>query len=387
MNIVRRYIGIFLNITIPILITVLVCYFGPKLLVFFMPFVIGWVIALIACPLVRFLEKHLKIVRQASSFLIIVGVLAGIVLVLYLVSYRLIQMGIHLVNDAPALYQSISGDFRSALTNLQALADKLPHGMAIKIDEILENLGSSFGELSTEFLSKLTDPTITAAGNVAKSIPNALIYAIVTIMSAYFFLADFDGIMHRASEKLPHSCIRILRLAKKKLQSVVGGYFLAQFKIMVVIAVILTIGFLIMGISYSGLLGFLIAVVDFLPVLGTGTILIPWALLKLINGSYFVGVGLIVLYAVIQVVRQLVQPKLIGDSMGLNPLVTLFLLYIGFKIRGITGMILAVPIGMIFLELCEMGVYQSVIDGVCELLEDIKSLRNRPEIEDEEEKE
>jgi predicted PurR-regulated permease PerM len=96
---------------------------------------------------------------------------------------------------------------------------------------------------------------------------------------------------------------------------------------------------------------------------------------------------LIVLYAVTQVVRQLVQPKLIGDSMGLNPLVTLFLLYIGFKIRGITGMILAVPIGMIFLELCEMGVYQSVIDGVCELLEDIKSLRNRPEIEDEEEKE
>ena len=97
------------------------------------------------------------------------------------------------------------------------------------------------------------------------------------------------------------------------------------------------------------------------------------------------GIGLVILYGVSQVIRQLIQPKLIGDSMGLNPLLTLFLLYIGFKVKGIAGMIIAVPFGLIFLELIEMGVYQSVIDGFNELLNSIKELRNRPEISEEDE--
>lgn len=385
MQVAKKYIGILLNITIPIIITILVCYFGPKLLVFFMPFVIGWVIALIACPLVRLLERHLKVVRKASSFLIITGVLAGIVILAYVIISRLVLAGMDLVQDAPELYKSISGDFQLAFTQLQKLSDKLPSSVSVRLDAVFNNLEGSLHTIFTQILSKITDPTISAAGSVVKSIPNALIYSIVTIMSAYFFLADFDGIMSRFYEKMPSSCKRILKLAKKKLTYVVGGYFLAQFKIMFVVAIVLTIGFLIMGISYSLLLGLVISFVDFLPVLGTGTILIPWALLKIINGSYAVGIGLVILYGVSQVIRQLIQPKLIGDSMGLNPLLTLFLLYIGFKVKGIAGMIIAVPIGLIFLELIEMGVYQSVIDGFNELLNSIKELRNRPEISEEDE--
>ncbi|MDY4970055.1 MAG: AI-2E family transporter, partial [Lachnospiraceae bacterium] len=92
--------------------------------------------------------------------------------------------------------------------------------------------------------------------------------------------------------------------------------------------------------------------------------LIPWAVIKLLNGSYGAAVFLLVLYALTQLIRQLIQPKLIGDTMGMNPLLTLLFLYIGYRVGGFTGMILAVPIGMILLEVIRMGAYDSLIDGV-----------------------
>ena len=143
-----------------------------------------------------------------------------------------------------------------------------------------------------------------------------------------------------------------------------GGYFLAQFKIMFVVGLILFAGFWILGVSYAPVLALAIALLDFLPVFGTGTVLIPWALLRIISGDYAFGAGLGLLYILTQVVRQLVQPKLVGDTMGLNPLLTLFLLYLGFKISGISGMILAVPVGLLVMSLWQYGAFEGMISSL-----------------------
>ena len=141
------------------------------------------------------------------------------------------------------------------------------------------------------------------------------------------------------------------------------------------VCLILVIGFVILKVHFYFLLALLIAFLDFLPFFGTGTALIPWALYKLLVKDYRMVVGLIILYGVTQLVRQLIQPKLVGDSMGMRPLLTLLFLYIGYKAGGIFGMIFAVPIGMIIINLYKAGAFDYILDDVKILMEGILSLR------------
>ena len=119
----------------------------------------------------------------------------------------------------------------------------------------------------------------------------------------------------------------------------------------------------------------LIAFLDFLPLFGTGTALFPWALVKLLSGEWAFAAGLILLYVLTQAVRQIIQPKIVGDSMGLSPFATLFFLYLGFKLRGISGMILAVPIGILAVNLYQFGTFDSLIANVRLLADEINRFR------------
>ena len=144
---------------------------------------------------------------------------------------------------------------------------------------------------------------------------------------------------------------------------------------MFVVSFILLAGFVILGVTYGFLLAILIAMLDFLPIFGTGTVLIPWAVFRLFTGNYAYAVGLILIYVTTQVVRQIIQPKIVGDSMGLPPLTTLFLLYLGFKVRGIAGMIMAVPIGLIVINFYKYGAFDSLIENVKLLIKEIHEMR------------
>lgn len=367
----KKYLKIFLNMGISIAGLILVVWLGPKLLGFFMPFVIGWLIALIANPLVRFLEKRLKIVRKHSSAVIVIGVLAGIIVGGYCIIARLVLEGIRFARALPDMYYSAEAEIRLVIEHLSSLFQFLPQRTQLTLGELGNNLSEYMGTL----IQSIGMPTVEAAGNVAKNIPNVLIQIIVTILSSYFFIADKDKLVERLHLVIPKSVSRSIDMIGSYFKTVVGGYFKAQFRIMGIVALILFIGFLILGIDYAVLLACLIAFLDFLPFFGTGTALIPWALVKLLAGEYQTAVGLIIIYLVSQLVRQVIQPKIVGDSMGLNPLQTLIFMYVGFKIYGVAGMILAVPIGLIFLKLYEAGIFDDIINGVKEIVRDINTFR------------
>ena len=129
------------------------------------------------------------------------------------------------------------------------------------------------------------------------------------------------------------------------------------------------------GIHFSILLAIGIAFLDFLPFFGTGTALIPWAVYKFMVGDYRMVVALVIIYVVSQLVHQLIQPKLVGDSIGLNPLFTLVLIYIGYKIGSVLGMIFAVPVGMIVLNLYKAGAFDYILDDVMLLTKRIMDFR------------
>lgn len=366
-----KYLKILLNMGISFGGIFLVIWLGPKLLRFFMPFVIGWLIAMIANPLVRFLEKRLKIVRKHGSVIIVAGVLAVVVISVYLIISRFAAEAVRFIRDLPELYYRAELEIRQMLENLSQVFHFLPQ----KTQESLIDLGNNLSELMGTLIQSVGLPTVEAAGNVAKNIPNILIQIIVTIMSSYFFIADRDQLMERFHCLIPNSVSEKIHLVTGNLKHVVGGYFKAQFRIMGIVAVILLAGFLILHVDYAVLLACLIAFLDFLPFFGTGTALIPWAIVKLFTGEYQTAVGLGIIYLVSQLVRQVIQPKIVGDSMGLNPLLTLVFMYVGFKLYGVAGMILAVPIGLVLLKLFEAGAFDDMIDGVKEIVKDINAFR------------
>ena len=367
----KRCFRMILNIVIPLLGLCLVIFLGPRLLHFFMPFVVGWILALLANPLVRFLERRVKLVRRHGSMLIIIAALAIVIGLFYgagLLVYR--EMGSFLA-DAPEIYQSVIAEIGDALQNGRKLAEYFPQNLQPPLLAFSDNLDGLFGKL----VSRAAEPTVQIAGHVAKSIPNLLVNMVIIILSSYLFLADRESIMRWLKEHLPAFVFRYIEYMKRDAKGLIGGYFLAQFRIMCVVALILAAGFLVLGVRYGVLLAFLTAILDFLPIFGTGTVLFPWAVVKLFAGEYAYATGLILLYILTQVVRQIIQPKIVGESMGLPPLMTLFLLYLGFKLRGLTGMILAVPVGLVFINFYKYGAFDSMIRNFRMLMESIQKLR------------
>lgn len=368
----RPYWKVIVSLAFSLLGTALFVFLGARLLVFFMPFVIGWFIAYIASPVVNWLERRLKIVKKLGSAIIIIGVLAGLVFLLYFAGSRLWREIMALIQNMPDLYQQLEIGLGDIGKTLEGVFTVLPKGIQNGWHAMVSNLDSTMGDL----IGRFSEPTVAAAGNFAKKIPSVLIATIVTVISAYFFIADRDAVIAWSKKIAPDPVVRRMSMVIDNLKYAVGGYFKAQMKIMVVVFGLLLIGFVLMGVHFQILLALLIAFLDFLPFFGTGTALIPWALYKFMVGNYKLAIALMVLYAVTQLVRQLIQPKLVGDSMGLNPLVTLVLLYVGYKVGSVLGMIFAVPIGMIVINLFQAGAFDYILDDVKILLEGVTRLRN-----------
>ena len=213
-------------------------------------------------------------------------------------------------------------------------------------------------------VSGISEPTVTAAGNIAKQVPSYLIGFLVSVLSAYFFIVQREEVLGWMKKVAPQSVQKRMTLVMDNLRYAVGGYFKAQFKIMGIVFVILLVGLGALGTGYFVLVAFLIAFLDFLPFFGTGTAMIPWAVYKFFMGDYKMTVALVVIYVITQAVHQLLQPKMVGDSVGLNPLVTLVLIYIGYRMGGVLWMILAVPIGMVLINMWQAGAFDYIIDDV-----------------------
>lgn len=345
---------------------------GPALVRFFFPVIIGWLIAQMANPLVRFLEKHLHIIRKHSSFGIIFGTIFLIVLACYYAFLLLWRESGRLAERLPVYYQALVQGLDKIAENLQGVSSKMPPDTREQIAELTEHFTTYLGQI----VSSLGGGTVEAAGNAAKNIPSLLVSFLFVLLFAYFFIAQRERIHRVAGTMIPESTRQQLSMVWEKLKYAVGGYFRAQFKIMGIVGLILAAGLLLMRIDYAILLAALIALMDFLPMLGTGTVLLPWALFCALSDALPRAAGLLILYAVTQVTRQLIQPKMVGDSVGIDTLTTLFLLFIGYRLAGLIGMIVAVPTGLILIQLYEAGAFDHVLQNVRELRETIREWRS-----------
>jgi sporulation integral membrane protein YtvI len=371
----RPYWQIIVSLVFSLAATAAFVIIGIKVLGLLMPFVIGWIMSTIAAPVVNWLEKRLKIVKKLGSALIVVIVLVLIVLLLYFaVSHIAVEIG-DLISNFPNLYAQFESGLEQIGNTLSGVFSRLPQAVQSGWDTALDNLN----KYAAKLIAGISEPTMAAAGNFAKSLPSYLISFIVAMMSAYLFTVNREEVIQWLRKVSPPSVTKRMELVIDNLKYAVGGYFKAQFKIMAIVFVVLFVSFVVLGVHYSILVAFLISFLDFLPFFGTGTALIPWALYQGLMGDYKMAVALVIVYILTQLMRQLVQPKLVGDSMGLHPLVTLLLLYIGYKVSSILGMILAVPIGMVLINMTRAGAFDYILNDVRLLVEGILGLREEPD--------
>lgn len=366
-----NFLKLVVNLAVFVLVLLFAFFVMPRLIVFFMPFVIGWIIAVIANPLVKFLEKRLNIVRKFSSMLIIIFVIGIIVIAGYFAILKLYSESAALIMNLPVFFTGIQEDIIRISENLKGSYDVLPVNIRESLIQITDDLSTALAGS----LSAIGIPTVVAAGNFARNVPAALVNVIITILSAYFFIVQKESLSRTSKNIIPNSVLKNWNMVFGNFKTIMGGYFKAQFKIMAVVFVILLIGFFILKIRFAVLLALLISFLDFLPFFGTGAVLIPWAVFKLLSSDAGIAFGLIIIYVVSQLVRQLIQPKILGDTIGLDPLGTLFFMYIGYKLGSVIGLILAVPIGLIIVKIYEEGYLDIYIEALKQAVNDINEYR------------
>lgn len=368
----KTYWKVFMNLGIVCLLILFSIFVLPRILIYFMPFVVGWVIGLIASPLVKFFEKKLKIRRKAGSAFVIIAMIGLVILAGYLIGGKLVEQVMEFIDDIPTIWNAVQSDFAEVGEKLSVTYQYLPKDIRTALGGILDNIEGYF----SGFMEEASTPTLEALSRFAGSLPNIVISVIMCLLFTYFFVADREYIPNLLAKAMPQSLLERIELVKRGFQRAVGGYFKAQLKIEIWMYLLLGIGLSILKVKYAFVIAIGMAFLDLLPFFGTGTVILPWAAVKFLSGDYKMVIGLLIIWGVGQLARQMIQPKIVGDSVGLSPIPTIVLLFVGYKAAGMIGMIIAVPIGIIILNMYQEGVFDTTVNSLKVLYAGISNFRH-----------
>lgn len=371
------YIKILCNLVLFALTSILVIWGIPRLFVFFMPFFVAWIISCIATPIVRLVEKHLRLKRKMSMVFVVVLIISIIISAFYGAGIQSVKFIAGFLEDLPYLWERMRQEAHATLELLLHLLNKVSGSGAEDVETFL----ATSGDAVTRLVGELSAPTISAVGNFARRVPDLLMFTIMCVLSTYFFVVERENLIAKLHIFFPKSFLRVWEVIRRCVVSSIGGYFKAQFKIEFWIYLLVYIGLKIVGVDYAALIALGIAILDLLPVFGTGAVLWPWTLVEVINGDYFQAVGLMIIWGLSQLVRQFIQPKFVGDTLGVEPLPTLLLLFTGYKIAGVFGMIIAVPLGILVITLYREGVFNTTEQSLCLLAGRLSKFRQYDEEE------
>ena len=295
----------------------------------FAPFIIAFLVAMLIEKPVTFFTKTLKIPRALSSGLWTVIAFGGVGSLLYLLVSKLVREAYAFFKSLPEP-ETIIDNFTSSLGNLFSF---LPDGISSWFGQSVDNLLSGDFSLPNGLLSSVGSVTASAAG----SVPTILLTTIIVLAATYFFSADYHNLRASISKMMPDKWRKLYRKMKSHSIKTLGKYIRALGILMCITFVELSIGFSILGFDYALVIAFFTALIDALPVFGVGGVLIPLAIYNLITRNFFLAAGLAILYGVIVVVRNVLEPKIVGVQIGLHPIITLLSVYIGLRVFGILG--------------------------------------------------
>ena len=301
-----------------------------------LPFLLGGLLALAAEPMVAFLQKR-RVPRAVGAGIGVSMAFCFLILLVMLLGAFLLRELRMAAQVLPDLEDTAKSGISLLETWLLELASHTPES----VQPLLIQNVTAFFSGGTTLLDKAIRYVLGLAGRLLGQVPDSALSLGTTVIASFLISARLPGIRQWTRQRLPREKLRPVLETLKGMKNAVGGWLLAQLKLMGVTFTILTLGFLLLRITYAPLWALVVALVDALPVLGTGTVLMPWALICFLRGDGARAVGLLGFYAVISLTRSMLEPRLVGRQLGLDPLVTLMALYAGYKLWGIAGMLFA----------------------------------------------
>ena len=311
------------------------------------PFLLGALLALAAEPMVRFLCRRARMPRAVSTA---VGVSMAFcflaLLLLILCAFALRQLKA-LAGVLPDLEETAKAGLTLVQTRLLELAAHAPKGIRPLLEGNVRTLLADSGSL----LGKLTAWLLGLAGSLLAHVPDSALGLGTAILSAFLISAKLPRIRKWLCQRIPNEQLRSALETARRMRKVLLRWLLAQCKLMSITFAIVAAGLTLLRIPSSFLWALLVALVDALPILGTGTVLVPWSVVCFLQGDTPRALGILGIYITAALTRSMLEPKLLGKHLGLDPLVTLIALYIGYRLWGVGGMILAPLLTVAVLQL------------------------------------
>ncbi len=334
-------------------------YFALKYLaVWLLPFVIGFVCALALQKPVAFLSKKTRIPRGIWALLLVATILTVLFGSIAFLGYNLYDQSLQLVTRLTDELPSIKDTFSSLAGRFSGWLNNLPESIASTIRTSPASLVESIIEFLSGFVTTLAKGAIV-------SVPSLLLTSIISIVACCFITIDYYKITNFILCQFSVDTQKVLLKTKKvfveNILKMLRGYILIIF----ITFIELFMGFLILDIPYTATIAFLVAIVDIFPIVGTGTVLIPWAIIDLCIGKTGTGVGLLILYILITVIRNVIEPKIIGDQIGLPAIVTLMAMYIGLNLFGLMGLLALPVLVIVTVKLQDSGMIHIWKTGTC----------------------
>jgi sporulation integral membrane protein YtvI len=358
-----NYWGKVLKNLIVLALTILGVFLGFRLAFFYMPFLIAFILSLLLEPCIRFIMRKTKLKRKTSSiivFLIAIVIIVGL----------LIWSGITLVSEASNLLTSLNEYIEKGSVLIQDIISKIDFEKLQIPDNIMNAIQSS----AMEFLGTLSEwakNALTGAINFLTSVPTIGVYAVVTLLSLYFICVDKVYMIDQLEHHMPKLWVKKIGVHLKELVKTLGGYLKAEVTLVSISFIICLIGLYILNfagfnISYPLLMALIIGFIDLLPIFGAGTFMIPWAILSACTGDISLAIAILVLWAIMSIVRQLLEPRIVSGNIGIHPIFTLIAMYTGFKFMGVIGMfigpIILIILKNIFATFIDKGVFKSIFE-------------------------
>ncbi|MBQ8546539.1 MAG: sporulation integral membrane protein YtvI [Clostridia bacterium] len=303
------------------------------------PFIVAFLIVAMARPLINKLQKKTKIPKPVVSVLVLSIILLVGIAIIGVVGVITINQIIDISEDVISSFSENDGYITDLFAIIDSLEEKAPFLRGFLKEG--ETLSSLVSELVLDGAKNISVSLTSALGRFISALPNIVVTIIVLVLSLYYFAKDYDKIGERVFNFLPKRVGRIALIFKNDVLHVVTKYLKSYFILFILCFAELFSGFLIINQKNAFVLALIISIVDILPILGAGTVLVPWGIVMLILGNYKLAIGLFILAGVTYFSRQILEPKILSSQMNVHPLITLFAMFVGLKIAGFLGLIIA----------------------------------------------
>ena len=345
-----------IRIILTALVLFLLWLLAPPLLSLFAPFLAALIVAVILNPLVRWCQRWRGLSRGLLTLVILLLLFGLIGAVLAYLFYATVLELASLAQN----WEGLLDNMQAVLDQLEALSIHLWELVPPQLTRFLDTVSQELVDWLKSVVPNLLNSVLDYTTNAAMGVPSFVVALVIFIMASYLLTADYPYLRTRLAQHMDEGLLRFWNQLRVTALGAFGGYLKAELLLSVCVFFILLVGFFLTHQPYGLLLALILAIMDFIPIIGAGTVMVPWAVIALITQDYPTAIEMMVIWGIIALFRRVMEPKFVGDQTGLSPILSLVSIYVGMKVAGVLGMVLGPTVLLVILNVAGMGMFRGL---------------------------